>query len=102
MKIPKELIKEYVKSENFTNTTDIMESIKSMFADVLNSERLQRQNLYFLMMIHLEKCCILHHKTLLKSGRNDTRTGILLSVSLKSCMRIMQHKRWLCPRTPEV
>ena len=36
MKIPKELIKEYVKSEKFTNTTDIMESIKSMFADVLN------------------------------------------------------------------
>ena len=36
MKIPKELIKEYVKSENFTSTTDIMESIKSMFADVLN------------------------------------------------------------------
>ena len=36
MKIPKEVIKEYVKSENFTNTTDIMESIKSMFADVLN------------------------------------------------------------------
>jgi transposase-like protein len=36
MKIPKELIKEYVKSENFTNTTDIMESIKTMFADVLN------------------------------------------------------------------
>ena len=36
MKIPKELIKEYVKSEKFTNTTDIMESIKSMFADVLS------------------------------------------------------------------
>lgn len=36
MKVPKELIKEYVKSEKFTNTTDIMESIKSMFADVLN------------------------------------------------------------------
>ncbi len=36
MKMPKELIKEYVKSENFTNTTDIMESIKTMFADVLN------------------------------------------------------------------
>lgn len=36
MKIPKELIKEYVKSEKFTSTTDIMESIKSMFADVLN------------------------------------------------------------------
>ena len=36
MKIPKELIKEYVKSEKFTNTADIMESIKSMFADVLN------------------------------------------------------------------
>ena len=26
MKIPKEIIKEYVKSENFTNTTDIMEA----------------------------------------------------------------------------
>ena len=36
MKIPKELIKEYVKKEKFTNTTDIMESIKSMFADVRN------------------------------------------------------------------
>ncbi len=36
MKIPKEVIKEYVKSEKFTNTADIMESIKSMFADVLN------------------------------------------------------------------
>lgn len=36
MKIPKELIKEYVKNEKFTNTTDIMESIKSMFADVRN------------------------------------------------------------------
>lgn len=36
MKIPKEVIKEYVKSEGFTNTTDILESIKSMFADVLN------------------------------------------------------------------
>ena len=36
MKIPNEVIKEYVKSENFTNTADIMESIKAMFADVLN------------------------------------------------------------------
>ena len=36
MKIPKEVIKEYVKSEKFTNTADIMDSIKSMFADVLN------------------------------------------------------------------
>ncbi len=35
-KIPKEVIKEYVKSEKFTNTADIMESIKAMFADVLN------------------------------------------------------------------
>lgn len=36
MKIPKEVIREYVKNEKFTNTNDIMESIKSMFADVLN------------------------------------------------------------------
>lgn len=36
MKIPKELIKEFVKSEDFKSTGDIMESIKSMFADVMN------------------------------------------------------------------
>lgn len=36
MKIPKEIIREYVKNESFTNTTEIMDSIKNMFADVLN------------------------------------------------------------------
>ena len=36
MKIPKELIKEFVKSEDFKSTGDIMESIKSMCADVMN------------------------------------------------------------------
>lgn len=36
MKIPKDVIREYVKNQKFTNTTDIMERIKSMFADVLN------------------------------------------------------------------
>jgi len=36
MKISKELIKEFVKSEDFKSTGDIMESIKSMFAEVLN------------------------------------------------------------------
>ncbi|MCD7777921.1 MAG: transposase, partial [Clostridiales bacterium] len=36
MKIPKEIIREYVRNEKFENTTDIMDSIKSMFADVLN------------------------------------------------------------------
>lgn len=36
MEIPKELIKEYVKSEDFKSTGDIMESIKNMFTQVLN------------------------------------------------------------------
>jgi transposase-like protein len=36
MKIPKEIIREYVKSEEFKSTVDIMESIKNMFAEVLN------------------------------------------------------------------
>lgn len=36
MKIPKEIIKDYVKNEQFKSTGDIMESIKSMFTDVLN------------------------------------------------------------------
>lgn len=36
MKIPKDLIKEFVKSEDFKSTGDIMESIKCMFADVMN------------------------------------------------------------------
>jgi hypothetical protein len=35
MKIPKELIKEFVRGENFKNTNDILASIKSMFGDVL-------------------------------------------------------------------
>jgi len=45
MKIPKELIKEYVKSENFTSTSDIMEDIKSMFADVLNETNYMKSRL---------------------------------------------------------
>lgn len=36
MKIPKEVIRELIKSEEFKNTGDIMESIKAMFADVMN------------------------------------------------------------------
>ena len=36
MKIPKEIIKEFVKSEDFKSTGDITESIKSMFSDVMN------------------------------------------------------------------
>ena len=41
-KIPKELLKEYVNSQNFTSTADIMEAMKEMFKDalqqVMNSE----------------------------------------------------------------
>ena len=37
MKIPKELIKEYVKSENFTNTTDII-VIRQL--EIMHDERL--------------------------------------------------------------
>jgi transposase-like protein len=36
MKIPKELLREFVKSEQFKSTGDVMESVKSMFADVMN------------------------------------------------------------------
>lgn len=36
MKIPKEVIKELIKSEEFKTTGDIMGSIKAMFADVMN------------------------------------------------------------------
>ena len=35
MKMPKELIKELVRNEKFTSTNEIMETIKGMFADVL-------------------------------------------------------------------
>ena len=88
MKIPKELIKEYVKSEKFTNTTDIMDSIKSMFADVLNE----------VLQCELDEQLGYDKHARTESGekknyRNgSTRTGILLSVSLKSCMRIERHK----------
>lgn len=33
--IPKETIREFIREQNFTNTTDIMEAIKDMFRDVL-------------------------------------------------------------------
>lgn len=33
--IPKETIKEFIREQNFTNTTEIMEAIKDMFRDVL-------------------------------------------------------------------
>ena len=36
MEMPKELIKEFVKSENFKNTGDIMSAIKNMFAEVIS------------------------------------------------------------------
>ncbi len=35
MKLPKELIKEIVKEEKFTSTTQIMDTIKAMFSDIL-------------------------------------------------------------------
>lgn len=35
MKLPKELIKEMVKQQKFTSTNQIMETIKEMFADIL-------------------------------------------------------------------
>lgn len=34
-KVPAELMKEFVSSQAFTNTADIMEAMKTMFADVL-------------------------------------------------------------------
>lgn len=33
--VPKELMKEYIKNENFTSTTDIMTAMKELFKDVL-------------------------------------------------------------------
>lgn len=33
--VPKEVIRELIKQQNFTSTTEIMEEIKSMFRDVL-------------------------------------------------------------------
>ena len=34
-KSPAELMKEYVNSQKFTSTTEIMEAMKAMFSDVL-------------------------------------------------------------------
>lgn len=36
MQIPKEILKNYVKSENFTSTTDVLSALKNIFAEVLN------------------------------------------------------------------
>lgn len=35
MKVPKEILREYVRSEKFTNTTDIMNAMKEMFSSAL-------------------------------------------------------------------
>ena len=32
---PQELLKEYVKSQNFSSTAEIMEAMKEMFCDVI-------------------------------------------------------------------
>ena len=76
-------------------TTKIIEGLNRQFRKVTKTKSV------FPNDDSLRKCCILHHKTLLKSGRSDTRTGILLSVSLKSCMMRKQHKRGSAPN-PEV
>ena len=34
-KVPAELMKEYVNSQKFTSTTEIMEAMKTIFGDVL-------------------------------------------------------------------
>lgn len=34
---PQELLKEYVKSQNFASTSEIMEAIKEMFRDVIQT-----------------------------------------------------------------
>lgn len=36
-KTSKELLKEFVSSHNFTSTTDIMNSMKELFSDVLQT-----------------------------------------------------------------
>ena len=36
-KTSKELLKEFVSSQNFTSTTDIMNSMKELFSDVLQT-----------------------------------------------------------------
>lgn len=35
MKLPKEIIKEMIKGQKFTSTNQIMDTIKEMFADIL-------------------------------------------------------------------
>ncbi len=37
-KTSKELLKEFVNSQHFTSTTDIMNSMKELFSDVLQSQ----------------------------------------------------------------
>ena len=35
--VPKDLLKEYVQSQHFTSTTEIMEEMKEMFRDVIQT-----------------------------------------------------------------
>ena len=40
--VPQELLKEYVKSQNFTSTAEIMEAMKEMFRDVIQTVKIGR------------------------------------------------------------
>ena len=42
-KAPAELMKEYVNSQKFTSTTEIMEAMKAMFGDVLQLDHTQKR-----------------------------------------------------------
>ena len=35
--VPQDLLKEYVQSQHFTSTTEIMEAMKEMFRDVIQT-----------------------------------------------------------------
>ena len=58
-KTSKELLKEYVNSQHFTSTTDIMNSMKELFSDVLQQvmeavlEAGKEIGLYFQPSLHI-------------------------------------------------
>ena len=67
---PQELLKEYVQSQHFTSTADIMAAMKEMFRDVIQTvmevemdEELGRQHHYFGRRVIIERLRFLGKRT---------------------------------------
>ena len=69
---PQELLKQYVQSQHFTSTADIMAAMKEMFRDVIQQ----------VMEVEMDL------SVLLSTGTHGAKIGTWSSVNWRSCSQI--------------